>query len=330
MKSASDSIARPGCPVCNGPGTLRYTGVPDRHFGTRGYWDMRGCDDRACGAWWLDPMPGPLALEAAYADYFTHVADAVGPERLGPKLVRAILAGRLGYPAEISPAWRAVGRLLGTVPGFCDEASRRVMWLPRARTGALLDVGCGNGAFLARMRAFGWTVTGVEPDADAAALARREHNLEVFTGMLEQYTAPAVAFDAVTLNHVIEHAPDPVALVRECERVLAPGGVLVIVTPNVASLGRWFFAGRWRGLEVPRHLCLFTPTALARLVGATPLVIRTLRTPARAARWMWAASRGSANGVGERTLGWSFQTIEQLACVLGRVGEEILLVATKR
>lgn len=327
MNAQADCIARPICPVCAAHGTLKYACAGS--LGSQGMWSIRRCNDRVCGSWWLDPLPSPRSLAESYADYFTHEAGAVVVGGFKQSVVRAILEGSLGYPAGASAPSRFAGRILGVVPGIRDEAARRVMWLPRTRGGTLLDVGCGNGAFLARMRDFGWRVVGVEPDPRAAATARRERSLDVFGGTLEAYAAADGAFDAITLNHVIEHAPDPVALVRECQRVLAPGGALVVVTPNVAGLGARLFGNRWRGLEVPRHLCLFSPTSLVRVFGATSLTIRTLRTPSRSARWMWAESRNRRTSLSERALGWSFQFIEQLATTVARVGEEILLVATK-
>ncbi len=336
MTTPSDNLSRPECPICGSPGRNRFVDVVDLYFSADGRWNIRQCESRLCGLWWLDPMPPPNAIEDTYKGYFTHAGtrDGVGTRHY---LENAILDGHLGYRAGVGAIARVVGRVLGSVPPARDEAARRVMWLTASMRGRLLDVGCGNGAFLARMRDFGWEVRGVEPDARAADVARRHYGLSVFHGTLEAFE-PSESYDGITLNHVIEHVPNPIELLQTSERLLKPGGRLVIATPNVLSLGARVFGSSWRGLEVPRHLCLFSPKSLAHLVTFTDLRIELLRTPARSARWMWSTSfRAStrdrpATGVSkqaQQVLSWLFQFIEQAATIFAPVGEEVLLVATK-
>jgi 2-polyprenyl-3-methyl-5-hydroxy-6-metoxy-1,4-benzoquinol methylase len=128
--------------------------------------------------------------------------------------------------------------------------------------GRLLDVGCGKGDFLARMRRQGWNVEGLEVDPDAVDMARAEHGLTIHLGDLESRAFPGDSFDAITMNHVIEHIHDPVSLIRECRRVLRPGGRLVLVTPNVNSLAHWTFKRDCSHLDPPRHLHLFSKGTL--------------------------------------------------------------------
>ncbi len=64
----------------------------------------------------------------------------------------------------------------------------------------------------------------------------------------------------------MEHFHDPGAAVRRCLALLRPGGVLWIATPNIDSLGHERFGADWFGLDPPRHLVLFTPRALERLL----------------------------------------------------------------
>src|SRR5690606_4600196 len=66
-------------------------------------------------------------------------------------------------------------------------------------------------------------------------------------------------------SHVLEHVYDPSGLLSECYRLLKPGGHLRVVVPNPKSWGHKLFGSRWRGLEPPRHLHLFTPEALRML-----------------------------------------------------------------
>lgn len=102
--------------------------------------------------------------------------------------------------------------------------------------GRLLDVGCSYGAFLELARERGFEVAGVELSKKASRYARRERDLEIFTGTLEEASFEDGAFDVVTLWDLIEHLDRPVDTLREVHRVLAPGGCLVIFTINQRSL----------------------------------------------------------------------------------------------
>jgi len=136
------------------------------------------------------------------------------------------------------------------------------MHLNQLSPGRLLEIGCGDGKFLDRMKGCGWTVEGVDFDAQAARAAMENFGIEVKVGRLEEMRYPDDSFDAVTLQHVIEHVFDPVATMREVFRILKPGGTVVVLTPNAGSLGQRTFGTNWRGLEPPRHIQLFTPGTL--------------------------------------------------------------------
>ncbi len=133
------------------------------------------------------------------------------------------------------------------------------------RPGRALDVGCGRGHFLAAMRRRGWSVHGVEPSPQAAERAREEYGLPIQTGALRDVSR-SVEFDVVTLWHVLEHVADPVEFLGDVWRVLRPGGLVVIETPNVDSVDRRLFGRHWMGWDPPRHLHLFGPRTLAAIL----------------------------------------------------------------
>jgi SAM-dependent methyltransferase len=128
--------------------------------------------------------------------------------------------------------------------------------------GRLLDVGCGDGTFLGEMSRAGWDVQGLEPDPEAAALARKT-GVPVVETPLEDASFEAESFDAVTMSHVIEHMHDPVGALHTCRHILRPGGTLWLATPNLESRGHALFGRDWIGLDPPRHLVLFTRASLA-------------------------------------------------------------------
>jgi SAM-dependent methyltransferase len=134
--------------------------------------------------------------------------------------------------------------------------------------GQLLDVGCGNGDFLSYMRGLGWSVRGLDFDP-VAVEACESQGITAFCGSLEEAQYEENQFDAITLGHVIEHVHDPEASLRACYRILKPGGLLYLETPNIESSGHQRWGKHWRGLEPPRHLIIFTPKSLAALTERT-------------------------------------------------------------
>jgi SAM-dependent methyltransferase len=232
-----------------------------------------------------------------------------------------------------------VGSALSRIGPLRAIVCGSVRWLEACEGGRLLDVGCGNGSFLDQMRQLGWDVTGVEPDGAAVTVAREKLGLRVFEGSLEEAGLPGGHYDAITMNHVIEHLPDPIVTLKECHRVLRPGGKLIVATPNINSMGSQVFGEHWRGLEVPRHLHLFCPQSLRMAAERAGLEVRALWTSARSAPWMYAASSfirrdgrlpgGSPEKTGAlvRWQGLGFLAQEHGLFGPGEAGEEIVMVA---
>jgi len=162
------------------------------------------------------------------------------------------------------------------------------MHLPApAQSARVLDVGCGSGVLLARMQAFGWQVEGVEVDPDGVKAARAR-GVSVRLGTLEEQAFPENHFDAVHSAHVIEHVYDPLALLRECYRILKPGGTLVILTPNIGSSGHKKFGSAWLNLDPPRHLVLFSMANLRQAAEQAGFNNLRLDTTVRSA-WVYGA-----------------------------------------
>jgi SAM-dependent methyltransferase len=132
--------------------------------------------------------------------------------------------------------------------------------------GRLLDVGCGAGYFLSGMRRHGWEVSGLEVSRRAAQIAERDYGLEVRVGELGSMAFAASSFDVVTLWNVLEHLPSPKGDLRIIHDILRPGGLLAFGIPNAASLDARVFGRFWAGLDMPRHLHVFAPEALGRML----------------------------------------------------------------
>jgi SAM-dependent methyltransferase len=266
----------PRCYLCGSPGAPLYHGLSDSIFSAAGRWSISRCLDGNCGLLWLDPMPLAEDLPAAYTSYYTHGEPAkTGIYRAG-KFLYSVLAGCLVWPAGI----------------LLDRRRAELMFLGDRRPGALLDVGCGDGAFLARMRSRGWSVTGVDFDPAAAAAAKDRYGLEVQVGTLEEaFAGRRASFDVVTASHVIEHVPDPVGFLKQCRSLLRPGGRVVLKTPNASSYGARRYGSAWRGLEPPRHLHIFRAPALISCARKAGFAVSACFTSAAGADGILVASR---------------------------------------
>jgi len=180
------------------------------------------------------------------------------------------------------------------------------------RSGRLLDVGCATGDLLVAMDSFGWEVYGVEPSAAAAERANRRlgHHQRppVTIGALEDAGYPDDFFDVVTLWHVIEHLPHPLATMREVRRVLKPGGICVIQTPCRGSLESLLFGRYWSGLDCPRHFWIFSHLTLQALVeqAGLPIWQRPVSTSYGmfAISGMFWADATFGRGTGQRLFQW--------------------------
>lgn len=147
--------------------------------------------------------------------------------------------------------------------------------------GSLLDVGCATGSFLAAAREAGFAISGVEPAGSAAATASERLGLPVHAGDLASAAFPSGRFEVATLWDVIEHVTDPSAVIAETARVLAPGGVLVVSTGDIASPWARLTGARWPLLTPPQHLSYFTRDSLCRLLARHGFDVVSVRHPGK-------------------------------------------------
>ena len=262
------------CPACGS--SLRsvwHDGLVDSSFRTApGRWTLQRCSH--CASGYLDPRPDAASIHLAYSRYYTHVGPDVSapePTRLGPRLRRWVASGYADYRygTRRSPTATWAHALAMLFPLQRDHWDRQHRHLPRPREDAdrLLDVGCGGGDFLIVARDRGWKVCGVDPDLTATTRAR-QLDLPVLNGGLELLANQEAQFDAITLSHVIEHVHQPLCMLQDCHRLLKPGGILWLETPNVGSYGHRRFGSNWRGLEAPRHLTVFSWQGLLTIMEA--------------------------------------------------------------
>jgi 2-polyprenyl-3-methyl-5-hydroxy-6-metoxy-1,4-benzoquinol methylase len=145
-----------------------------------------------------------------------------------------------------------------------EHFRRRIAIVGRfARGRSLLDAGCSCGYFLEVAAADGYDVHGVEFSDNAIAAARPEIRGRIRRGNLEDLCAEGTSrFDVVTAFDIIEHLARPVDFLRQARRVLQPGGILVVTTPDAGHwLGR-LMGSRWPMLQPMQHLTIFSRRAI--------------------------------------------------------------------
>jgi 2-polyprenyl-3-methyl-5-hydroxy-6-metoxy-1,4-benzoquinol methylase len=291
------------CPVCgSSERELLHEALKDEvFFCAPGYWTMWRCAGCRCG--YLDPRPTVATIGQAYGNYYTHQAAGSRTDSSSLSLLRRIRRvlsnGYLNarYGTNYQPASRLGPGLAKMLPRQREALDVQFRWLPKPVAGQrVLDVGCGNGAFLLKAREAGWQVMGVDPDPDAVATARQK-GLEVRLGSVEAFAGEAGLFDAITFSHVIEHAHDPKSVLADAYRLLKPGGKLYLDTPNIDSRGSRIFGRHWRGIETPRHLVLFSLSGLQQLLQQCGFSVIELQRRRNMDKGMFLSSFRIARGL---------------------------------
>jgi SAM-dependent methyltransferase len=270
----------PNCPVCGGHGSLAHSDCIDQYMGIPGVWSYRRC--AVCESLWMSPRPDESEIPKLYGNYYTHSKPKSALEvplnlRLG---IHRLLANLLslqrcwGYKitslakSSLSTTW--LGSLLTIIPGSRMRSGAIVRYVSNHPDGHLLDVGCGNGGFLLTMRDLGWHVEGLEPDLDAVRSARAL-GLEVSHGLARASEIPPKSWDAITMNHVIEHVVDPRSTIELLTTKLNEDGLFSIISPNPVGSLAHLFGKNWFAMEPPRHLVLPSPKGYELMTGALGL-----------------------------------------------------------
>lgn len=136
----------------------------------------------------------------------------------------------------------------------------------RPKRGRLLDVGTAGGSFMTVAKQAGWDVAGCEPNRWLCEWGNKHYGLKIVPGTIFDMKLPDAVFDVVTLWDVLEHTPDPKAVLKECAQVLKPDGLLVVNYPDIHSSIARLMGRRWVFL-LSVHLYYFTSQTLKAILS---------------------------------------------------------------
>lgn len=211
------------------------------------------------------------------------------------------------YLSEEAGRRRTARRLLDLLAGH----------VPRGR---LLQVGCGYGLLLDEARRRGYEVEGVELSAEAVRHARERLGLPVEEIALEDAALEGERYDAVLMVDVLEHLDEPVVALERLSALLRPGGALLVVTPDPASLVARAAGSRW-WCYIPSHVCLIPRKTLHELIrGCGMAVVEDVPSVHSFTFAYWLA------GLSERG-GWIGNAV---AYVAARLPRGVMLTASLR
>jgi SAM-dependent methyltransferase len=197
-----------------------------------------------------------------------------GDEALTDQLVACVSCGLQFVNPRLRPELILDGYREGTDEVFVSQAAARERTFATALDeidalapgrGRLLDVGTAGGSFLHVAAAKGWEVSGCEPNTWLCEWGKTTYGLDIRPGTLHDQRFADQAFDVVTAWDVLEHTSDPREFLRECQRVLKPGGLLVLNCPDSDSWIARVMGRRWPML-LTVHLYYFTRRTLGELL----------------------------------------------------------------
>lgn len=144
-----------------------------------------------------------------------------------------------------------------------NHKQKMIRKLSAKNQGAILDIGCGTGAFLETMKDAGWNGLGLEPDASAREKAISRGLTVLPSHSLFEINQPV---DVVTMWHVLEHVHDLHGYLNKIHALLASDGVFIVAVPNYTSQDQLAYQQYWAAYDVPRHLYHFSPDSMQVLM----------------------------------------------------------------
>jgi len=228
------------CALCNNRLEVKFDGLFDDRYAYPGKYTMLKCG--GCDHFVLDAGFTPQMLQELYSKYY--------PRK----------------NLDISN-WQPHKETAGWLAWLNGDRSSVYRWVPpRVR---ILDIGCGFGETLGYHQERGCEVYGVEADDNIKRVVQ-QYGFNVQVGLFDANLYEPEYFDYVTMDQVIEHISDPLNALKGVARILKPGGVAILSTPNAGGWGLKVFGRKWEHWHIPYHLQIFSKRSMekyARLAG---------------------------------------------------------------
>src|SRR3989344_1067010 len=260
MKTIANTRMIKSCIVC---GSLKFEFMffsKDRMFDLPGTFTVRKC--KSCSLVFLDPQPSKRLLKKHYPSqqYYSYSRSN---ERNLFKNIRDYLIEHY-YSPNIFTLF--ISSFIQNIPAIQSYV----------KNGKILDIGCGDGDTLGSLKKLGWETYGLDIDSRAVEVANKK-GLNAKCGTFRTLSAYSDNyFDAIRLYHVLEHIDNPSLCLSLIRKKLKKEGELLIGTPNIRSPLASIFGSYWYNLDSPRHLFLFSPQTLGKLLNKSSFVIKKI------------------------------------------------------
>lgn len=245
------------CPICGSDNTKLYIkNTEDYRYQIEGYFDYLKCNE--CTTIFLDiPFINNKNLISKFypKNYETHNKIEFDGNK-NKNIISKILIKYSIYLSKSQKKKKIIPKIYYKKIGSYNS------WLENPKH--ILDIGCGSGYFLKKMKFHGIDVTGLDPDINVAS--NSSSDLKIVSGFIEDWPfEKSMNFDSITMHHVIEHSVNPVndlKILKEKNQKFQ----LTITTPNTNSfLFKYFKKHHWH-LDPPRHLVLFNKKSAKKLL----------------------------------------------------------------
>jgi len=207
-----------------------------------------------------------------------------GDELLIDQVVKCKRCGLIYTNPRLNQDLIFKGYSMGEDPTFVSQAKGREITFARslnyiekhAKKGKILDIGTAGGTFLHVAKQRGWEVYGLEPNKWLCDWGKKQYGIDISHKSLFDQQYPDNFFDVVTLYDVLEHMGDPKRTLQECNRILKPGGILVVNYPDIGSWLSRLMRRRWIFL-LSVHIYYFTRPTIKAMLAKTGFKVEVVK-----------------------------------------------------
>jgi ubiquinone/menaquinone biosynthesis C-methylase UbiE len=259
------------CEICQSTKMKKLFSVEDRVIKRKEKYYLVECLD--CRQKCIFPMPSDAEIGNLYPDdvqyYGENNANLINVNlKKVNKLVSYILYKKFNYPKKENDS--VFIKIIGSIfIKLCGE------WLYRhpkfhvpvyKKNGILLEIGFGSGNALLNFKNLGWEVIGIETSKIRCEQMKIKNNIRTINTSGYKIPLENQTVDVIYMNQAFEHMPHPKLALQEYYRVLKSGGQIIMTVPNISCVQAQLSGSKWRGIEAPRHLYLYSKKTLNNIL----------------------------------------------------------------